>query len=199
MSGSLSGPQSLPPNARVPSRALLPLAGDGSRPRRYLLSWGGEGWLAVTRTAVSDWRFQSRKVQKTSKTWKIQHEPSRLSDRRQIVVLRRPDVVASQSSLEPRQRVLGTSKASVPSRSRPPSVHEASPGYETTSWIDGREQAAPKGFNCCERVAAIAASLSLALLRIVPRPRVAPCDQSWYCVLRSAEMVVPGVAKDSAC
>ena len=76
-------------------------------------------------------------------------------------------------------------------------MHEASPGYETTSWIDGREQAAQKGFNCCERAAAIAASLSLALLRIVPRPRVAPCDQSWDCVLRSAETVVPGVAKDS--
>ena len=42
-----------------------------------------------------------------------------------------------------------------------------------------------KGVNCTSVVAAVAAASLLAMLRSVPRPRIAPCDQSWDFALQS--------------
>ena len=138
---------------------------------------GGEGWLAVTCAAVSDWRFQSRKVQKTSKTWKIQHEPSRLSDRRQIIVLR------SRTST-PRDRLwslasLSSAVGSLHAVVLEVAIHARGVARVREDLVDRMRcrQAARK---CISSVGAdaVAASWSLALLRIVPRPRIAPCDES---------------------
>ena len=76
---------------------------------------------------------------------------------------------------------------------------EASRWYASLMSSDKAPSGYEKSTNCTAFSAAVAATSMLAMLRIVPRPLVAPCDESWDCVLRSAEMVVPGVAKDSAC
>ena len=43
----------------------------------------------------------------------------------------------------------------------------------------------------------VAASTSLAMLRIVPPPRIAPCDENWDRMRRQMEMSVLGVCERS--
>ena len=180
---------------------------DGSRPRRYLLSWGGVGRVAVTCTGsfgsvTCTGGFNRRfpmAVLKTSRTWKSSKSLRAHRPWSKIVVLRKPDVDASQSSLEPRQRVVGASEASVPSCSRSPSMHEASPGYARTSWIecDASKQ--------LER--GLAASASLPSRRRCRSRCSGPClghasrhaTRAGTARFGRRRWAVPGVAKDSAC
>ena len=97
------------------------------------------------------------------------------------------------SSLEPRQPVVSASEASVSSCSTSPSMLVVLQGYERTSRIEGDASQQQRRVNCRVGVAAVAASLSLAMLRIESRPRIAPCGQSWDFALQSAAMVVFGV------
>ena len=159
-------------------------------------SAGGRGGLAVTCTlAVSDWRFQKFQFQ-LKKPVQVE-EASLVVDK--MAGARALVVDGPHSSLEPRQPVVSALEASVSSCSTSPSMLVVLQGYERTSRIEGDASQQQRRVNCRVGVAAVAASLSLAMLRIVSRPLVAPCDQGWDCMLRSAEMGVPGVAKERAC
>ena len=70
---------------------------------------------------------------------------------------------------------------------------EASHGYASLMSSDKAPAGCEKWINCTAGVAAVAATSMLAMLQVVSRPRIATCDQSQDCTLRSARVVRVGL------
>ena len=162
---SLSGHQPLPPDAREPASPVGPCSASRWMDHGHegiSSAGGGEGWLAVTFTggfgSVTctggfNRRFQLA-VSKTSKTWKIQHEPSRLSERRAI------SWCCKSRTSTPRNR--RWSHASVSSARRKPPCQCGRGRHPCTRCREGTRR--PRGWNeslASSREEAIAASASL--------------------------------------
>ena len=174
----------------------------GARPatRRYLVSLLGGVWGWEADGGYMNWRFRigymhgrfqsafSNGGFKNRWNLEIQQKPSRLStveqNRGAAKAGRRRLAVVVGATPACRRRV-GSLRAVV----LEVAIHARGVARVREDLVDRMrcQQAAGKRISSVG-VAAVAASLSLALLRTVPRPRVAPCDQSWDCALRSAEM-----------